>query len=631
MTLLQNLQQLLNGNKLILFFSILIFQQIFAQQSDFEKGINYFNEGKYAEAIKLLEKFVIKENDHSETANLILVLSFFKLNNFEKASILTQRFITNYPASKSLPVILETQLAIAIKEKNFSEIESALLKLDKFNLSKDQLDEFYGVFTQLLTVLNQNQMEYLENNLRNPLLKFAYHKALLVKSINELNPSSIKKHYSSLIQTGLHSDLLTIRKIGVLIPASQKTAATEKSIIDGLKLAVHKFNNEEENKIEIKIYKGDEKFLEKALIELAKDPEVLCVIGPLYSSQFKNIAILADKLKIPLISPTATAADISIKSKFIFQFNPTLDVRGSAMAKFGIEKLNSSRIGILSCDNSTYKPIVNEIKKKLKSSKAEILIDLNWNENKKSLPAKIKEIRKAAVNRDLVLRFNQLMDFETEQKLIALGLTHEIIDSLKNIEAEVSIFEIFGKDAEKVCKTNKLSYYKRSQSIIDDLNIPVYSLDALLITISNPDLIPEITNELQRQNIITQIIGNDLWNSLDDLLRGYPSTDGVFFTSDYFVDQESKEINDLIFETQSLKISQPNRNFFYGFETMNKILHNWDSNINRENFYDYLIGDRDYEGFSSDIILNQNGVNCSVFILQYKNRKIRKIDRIISN
>jgi ABC-type branched-subunit amino acid transport system substrate-binding protein len=621
----------LNGNKLILFFSILIFQQILAQQSDFEKGVNYFNEGKYAEAINLLEKFVIKENDHSETANLILVLSYFKLNNFQKASILTQRFITNYPASKSLPVILETQLAIAIKEKNFSEIESALLKLDKFNLSKDQLDEFYGVFTQLLTILNQTQMEYLEKNLRNPILKYSYHKALLVKSINELNPSSIKKHYSSLIQTGLHSDLLTIRKIGVLIPASQKTAATEKSIIDGLKLAVHKFNNEEENKIEIKIYKGDEKFLEKALIELAKDPEVLCVIGPLYSSQFKNIAILADKLKIPLISPTATAADISIKSKFIFQFNPTLDVRGSAMAKFGIEKLNSSRIGILSCDNSTYKPIVNEIKKKLKSSKAEILIDLNWNENKKSLPAKIKEIRKAAVNRDLVLRFNQLMDFETEQKLIALGLTHEIIDSLKNIEAEVSIFEIFGKDAEKVCKTNKLSYYKRSQSIIDDLNIPVYSLDALLITISNPDLIPEITNELQRQNIITQIIGNDLWNSLDDLLRGYPSTDGVFFTSDYFVDQESKEINDLIFETQSLKISQPNRNFFYGFETMNKILHNWDSNINRENFYDYLIGDRDYEGFSSDIILNQNGVNCSVFILQYKNRKIRKIDRIISN
>ncbi|MEJ5304547.1 MAG: ABC transporter substrate-binding protein [Ignavibacteria bacterium] len=631
MTLLQNLQQLLNGNKLILFFSILIFQQILAQQSDFEKGVNYFNEGKYAEAINLLEKFVIKENDHSETANLILVLSYFKLNNFQKASILTQRFITNYPASKSLPVILETQLAIAIKEKNFSEIESALLKLDKFNLSKDQLDEFYGVFTQLLTILNQNQMEYLENNLRNPILKFSYHKALLVKSINELNPSSIKKHYSSLIQTGLHSDLLTIRKIGVLIPASQKTAATEKSIIDGLKLAVHKFNNEEENKKEIKIYKGDEKFLEKALIELAKDPEVLCVIGPLYSSQFKNIAILADKLKIPLISPTATAADISIKSKFIFQFNPTLDVRGSAMAKFGIEKLNSSRIGILSCDNSTYKPIVNEIKKKLKSSKAEILIDLNWNENKKSLPAKIKEIRKAAVNRDLVLRFNQLMDFETEQKLIALGLTHEIIDSLKNIEAEVSIFEIFGKDAEKICKTNKLSYYKRSQSIIDDLNIPVYSLDALLITISNPDLIPEITNELQRQNIITQIIGNDLWNSLDDLLRGYPSTDGVFFTSDYFVDQESKEINDLIFETQSLKISQPNRNFFYGFETMNKILHNWGSNINRENFYDYLIGDRDYEGLSSDIILNQNGVNCSVYILQYKNRKIIKIDRIISN
>jgi len=152
-----------------------------------------------------------------------------------------------------------------------------------------------------------------------------------------------------------------------------------------------------------------------------------------------------------------------------------------------------------------------------------------------------------------------------------------------------------------------------------------------LITISNPDLIPEITNELQRQNIVTRVIGNDIWNSQDDLVRGYPSINGVVFTSDYFLDADSKFVKDLSLQVQEVTGFQPNRNFFYGFETMNKILTNWNDRISRENFYNILIQDRDYEGISSDIILNENGVNSSIYILEYRNRKIKKIDRIVTN
>ena len=632
MILHQNHQQQLSGNKLILILTILILSQstIFAQRLDLEKGVNFFNEGKYSEAIKILEKFILKESEYSETSNLLLALSYFKINNFEKAKQLIQRFENSYPASRSIPIILETKLSISFIEKNTQEIETTLLKLDRFKIDKNKINEFTGVFLQALPLFDKAQLEMIERNLTNPVLKVSYHKAAFIKSIDEQNSITIKKHYEALIQIGLQNGFIEINKIGVLIPVSQKTTNIDQNIINGLKFAIHKFN-EEEKKFELKIFKGDEKDLEKALIELARDPEVLCLIGPLYSSQFKKLAILADKLNIPLISPTATAADIAIKSRFIFQFNPTLDVRGLAMAKYAIEKLNLSRIGILSCENSVYKPIVNEIRRKLKSSKAEILVDLSWNENKKTLQSKIREIRKAAINRDLVLRFNQLMDFETEQKLIALGLSQEKIDSLKNIEGEASIFELFGKDAEKICRMNKLSYYKRSQSVLDDLNVPVYSLDALLITISNPDLIPEITNELQRQNIVTRVIGNDIWNSQDDLVRGYPSTNGVVFTSDYFLDADSKFVKDLSLEVQEVTGFQPNRNFFYGFETMNKILTNWNDRINRENFYNILIQDRDYEGISSDIILNENGVNSSIYILEYRNRKIKKIDRIVTN
>lgn len=631
MTLLQNLQQQLNGNRLIFILSLFLNLQVFAQNPDFDKGINLFNEGKFSEAINILEKFLAKENVYSETSTLIVVLSYFKLNNFEKAKFFIQSFETKYPHSKSLPVILETKLAIALAEKNSSDLELTIYQLNRIKLDKSKINELTGAFYKALPLFDKSQLEAFEKNLSNPVLKFSFHKAALLKSIDEINSNSIKKHYDALIQINYQYEFISVRKIGVLIPISKQNVSVEKSIIDGLKVAIHEFNIENKKNLELKILKGDEKFLEKALLELAKDPEVLCVIGPLYSNQFKKLAILADKLNIPLVSPTATSTDISIKSKFIFQFNPTLDVRGSAMVKFALNRLNATRIGVLSCDNPTYKPIVNEIRKKLKSSKGELIIDLSWNENKKSLSSLIKQIRKEALNRDLVLRFNQLMDFETEQKLIALGLTQEKIDSFKNIQAEISIFELFGKDAEKICKASKISYYKRSYSVLDDLSVPVYSLDALLITISNPKLIPDITNEIQKQNIITQIIGNDIWNSPENLVRGYPSSDGIIFTSDYFLDTDSKLIKNLSQEIEPLIGSQLNRNFFYGFETLNKILVNFNDEINRENFYEFLIKDTNYDGVASDIILNQNGVNSSIYILQYKNRKIKKIDRIIIN
>ncbi|MGB9664135.1 MAG: ABC transporter substrate-binding protein [Ignavibacteria bacterium] len=631
MTLLQNLQQQLNGNKLFLFLFLFLHIQVFAQQSEFEIGVNYFNERKFSEAVKVLEKFLSKETEYSETANLIVALSYFELKNFEKAKNFIQRFEIRYPKSKSLLKILETKLAIALIEKNSLDIFTTIFQLDQLRIDKNKINQFTGIFYSTLPYFDKIQIEAFEKNLTNPVLKFSYHRAYLLKSIDELNSNLIKKHYDELIKLNSQYDLISIRKIGVIIPASAKNVSVEKSIINGLKVAIHKFNNENEKKLELKILTGDEKFLEKALIELAKDPEVLCVVGPLYSNQFKKLAVLADKLNIPLISPTATAIDISIKSKFIFQFNPTLDVRGAAMVKFAIDRLNSTRIGILSCDNPTYKPVVNEIRKRIKSSKSDLVIDLSWNENKKSLPSIIRQIRKEALKRDLVLRFNPLMDFETEQKLIAFGLTQEKIDSLKNIEAEVSIFEIFGKDAEKICKAGKISYFKRTYSVLDDLSVPVYSLDALLVIISNPNLIPDITNEMQKQNLVTKIIGNDIWNSPDDLVRGYPSSDGVYFTSDYFLDTDSKLIKNLSQETEILLGSQLNRNFFYGFETLNKILVNYNEQINRENFYEILLNDKNYDGLSSDIILNEKGVNNSVYILEYKNRKIKKIDRIITN
>lgn len=632
MTLLQNHRQLLNGSKLVLLILLILISHLLAQEKNqFQKGIQFFNSGDYVKAIEYLEKFSDQKSEFAETANLILILSYYRLNDLEKTKNFISRFESNFSNSSSLYIVLETKLAIAIIQKDFEGIKNSLIKLNKLSVKKEQVKDFVSAFNKMFTFLNDQSINELEPLISNSILKFSFARARFQNEIEKRNSTLIKKYYTELIKIGFREELLKVNKIGVLIPKEIKSGSIENLIIEGLKFGVHRFNKLNDGEIELKIYKGDQKTLENALVQLAKDPEVLCVIGPLYSNQFKALSSLAEKLCIPLISPTATASDISIKSRYIFQFNPTLDVRGYAMASYAIDKLKLTRFALLNSDNPTLKSISNEIKKKIKNSKCELIADLSWNENKKTLSSKIKELRKAAASRDLVIRFTPLLDFETEQKLISFGMKQDLIDSLKMIEAEVSIFEIFGKDAERICKSNKIDFYKRTKSIAGDLNVPLYSIDAIFIPISDDKLIPAIINEIENQNIIALRIGNDNWNSLEELNKAYPASNGVIFTSDFYFDMEDNSFKDLSEEIFEYTKIQPNRTFFYGFESVTKILSNWNDNLHRENFYEKMIDDRDYEGVSSDIILNRDGVNSSVYIFEYRGKKIKKIDRIISN
>ncbi len=629
MILLQNLQQPLNGNRII-FLLLFLTLNVFAQsKNDFTSGLESYKRGDYSKAVFYFENYLKVNKQFSEQANFLLIMSYFRLNNFDKAKRRIIHFEQNFPNSEYLPLLIETKLAIAIYQQDLEEIKNCLLNLEDKTIKKSQLKGFIGAFKKISSFPNRNVIESLIPGLKNSTIKFAFYKAQYDLAIDQRKTESIKKYYHELIKINNSLKFFNISKIGVLIP-KESNNNVELSIIEGIKFANHNFNELRAKGIELKIYKGTISQLEVGLEELAKDIEVLCVIGPLYSAQFKKLAPIANELCIPLISPTATAKDISVKSKYIFQFNPTLDVRGNAMIKYSIEKLKFSRFAIISSENQTTKIILEPIRKKIKQVGAKLIADINWNEDTKFLRNKIRELRKKALEQDLVIKFDNQLSYELEIKLLTLGLEQKLIDSLREMEAEVSIYELFGKDADKLLQKNKVPVSKRIKNVLDDLSVPVFSIDAIFIPLMKSEVIPDLVNELERQNIVTKLIGNDIWYSINDLFRGYPATNGVLFTSDFYFDTDDGRFKDIADEVYKYTKMQPNRTFFYGFETMNKILDNWNSDINRENFFDKLIKDKSYTGFVSDIILNSDGINSAVFIMEYRNRKVKKIDRVIT-
>lgn len=636
MTLHPNRLLQLNGNKFILILSfVLIYSNLFgdnAVHQKFKKALDNFYNKKYEQVILELNSKILSTPKLREDALVLLALSYYFVGNFTASDTVISTIEREFPKTNYKEKILDTKLGVGIQTKSKGKILNTIYSLDSLEIPTYRWKEYEQVFNKLFQIINENDLTILKNNLHNKTIKFALTKSLYNFYVDRLNSKRIFELYNDLIALNTQNSFYNISKIGVIIPQTPSQTKAEEMIIEGMKYSIDEFNRTSNAKLELLIFKDSFEKTEELLIQFSKDLEVICVVGPLYSEQFSRIAEYAHKLSLPIISPTATLTEIAHRSKYVYQFNPSIEIRGSAMAEYMLHKLSVTRVGVLTSRAQFIKPTYISFKKRMESEKnVDIVFDLNWDESPNSVKSIVRTIRKAALDNDYVIRFNHQLNESITQKLIRLGLDNLKIDSLKKIQAEVSVFELFGKYGDKICVSNKIPIFKRTINYIDSLHIPVYSIDAIYAPISNPKVVSVLANEIERQNIITRIAGNDIWYSLEHLIEGYPATNSVIFTADAFLDDENLKQQLIRDEISHIKNIRINRNFFYGYETLRKITGVFNMNVQRNNFYETLINDKKFEGIVSDIILNDDGINSAIFILEFKNKKIRKIDRVIVN
>lgn len=91
---------------------------------------------------------------------------------------------------------------------------------------------------------------------------------------------------------------------------------------------------------------GDSPDSVRAATERLIEGEVDVIIGPLFSDDAMEAAEVAEQHGVPFIAPMATDERVSEGRDAVFQANPTLPVRGRQMARFAVEELELSTIGI---------------------------------------------------------------------------------------------------------------------------------------------------------------------------------------------------------------------------------------------------------------------------------------------
>ena len=153
----------------------------------------------------------------------------------------------------------------------------------------------------------------------------------------------------------LKNDLEEIRKentaqvvVGVVLPLTGRLAATGQKVLQGIQLAYSRLPEESRRLITLNVKDSSDAIaLEKTLSDLARNPKVVGVLGPLLSDEIKRAGAVADSFRIPVFSPTASSAGLVESSSYVFRNALTRKIQAQFLAEYSINTLKLRRFVIL--------------------------------------------------------------------------------------------------------------------------------------------------------------------------------------------------------------------------------------------------------------------------------------------
>lgn len=196
----------------------------------------------------------------------------------------------------------------------------------------------------------------------------------------------------------------SIIKIGIAEPLNGDVSQYGNAIKDGIYLLLENVNQNggiNGKKIELVFYdtKGDLQETVNIAKKLVSQDKVDIILGEAISSNTYALAEIAQKAKVPMITPAGTRFDITYKKDYVFRTTFTDPYQGEVLAKY-IEKLGYKNVALLTNSSSDYSVgVANGFKEEAKK------LNLVFNEQKytnddkdfKSLLTNLKNLKADAL------------------------------------------------------------------------------------------------------------------------------------------------------------------------------------------------------------------------------------------
>jgi ABC-type branched-subunit amino acid transport system substrate-binding protein len=422
-------------------------------------------------------------------------------------------------------------------------------------------------------------------------------------------------------------------KIGALLPlmlGSHRPGARDVGVefLNGMSVAVEQFNRRSVTKValEIRDSERDPSVATRAVSELADDPSVVAVLGPISSDEAFAAAGVAHAKGLPLLTPTATSNGIAAVGSNIFQGNPDYDTRGRAMAAYAWEKLGARTFGVLAPTDAVGKLVADGFIDEVKQRQGD-LVSVQWYyANSTDLRSQLEEMRFVALKRKEVpyVDFASGVRHEHVNAMLMSGASPHIVDSLMEAGGTMSVDSLLGPNGRALADSLKIPT-KLPVIKYDSLGIAVDSIHAIFVPIASSEEIAVVSSQLSLFNFQAAILGTGDWNDPAELDRNRRYTNGVYFSVDAQPDVQDRAYRAFAAAYQTAAQRPPTVNALFGYDAAQLVLDAIARGATlRPEIAEALSTVRAYRGLHGLISFQPNRVNGAMYVHRYINGTITR-------
>ncbi len=548
-------------------------------QALFYIGKNYFELGQYQRANEVFQRLLKTDPDVKRRWETILFLGKLDEKNFDFSNAVHKLLhVYNNSAQEELRGHARQSIKKIIRENLSRESAEDLAARYQAGFPVDllllRLQDIYRV--------NGNLEKY-RASLQDFLRRFPKHSLAgeVEKSLSQIETLSGRGY-----------------KLGAVLPLTGKHALTGQQVLQGIQLAWNQLGFKERETLKLEVRDSAKTESVKSVVEdLARDPEVLGILGPLFSEHVKESIPLLEKYQLPLFTPTASSPGLPEMSDYVFRNAMTRSNQAKFLAEYAVNQLGLRRFVVLYPDETYGIQLKDSFSEEVEKLGAQVAASVFYNREQTDFKKQIlemggmsdKQLTKAS--RDLVMKVQKPGRYKEDPPL-----------------SEPIIEQGFWEDdeVEKLRVSLELNF--------DAVFIPgFYDKVALII----PQFI--------FYNIVdVAFLGGNGWNSPDLVKNAGKHLKNGYFVDGFFVDSKRPEVRNFVENYKKTFGEEPTILSAQSYDAARMILNLVRNGVkNRLQLRNRLFSVKEFSGVSgSASILGSGDSEKNLFIMKVKRRQI---------
>jgi tetratricopeptide (TPR) repeat protein len=624
----------------------------------FQEGLNRFNDHRYRESAQVFDR-IIREYPSSHRITAAYVMkgkALYRLNENLEASRTLKTFLATYPSSSFVPdarlTLGEVYGRVGRATESLDEFRAAWSALTPTSAPKlnrlllaamDSLIDGH-ISTDTLADLARRSSRpterayfWLKIGEKNALMDNIPLVAVALDTLDQRYKDAPFQFRTEALRQRLVTKGSV--KLGVLLPLMQKSEPSAvkelgNDVYDGIVYAFEQYSRDPAMRVRVALETRDterEQVLAgQGVRSLADIPDVIGIIGPVFSTTASAAAVPAQALGIPMITPTANANGIAATGNRIFQANPDYETRGRAMARYAITVKGFKNLAVLAPSDTYGKYLAEGFINEAEALGVRVLATEWYSKGSSDLKVQLSRIRRAAMlaSAEPLLAFGGRMKRADLMKLVDHGLPYQRLDSLMSAGAVVPATTLLGPNARALLDSLQIRM-EFDETKIDSLEYPVDNLNGIYVPISGPNEIGILSSQIVYFHLNTLILGSGEWNNIAELDANKRYCDGVVFESETFVDSASLSYQEFVRGFIGRFHKRPSRNVLYGYDVAKLVLSCVAGGATtRETLTRALGRVQNFRGLRSAVGFGPGRVSGWLTLLQYSGDAVQRLDEI---